>query len=94
MNKEGLVRAIQQKMPHLTKKTIKDELETTLLILKEEISSGSTININKLGSISPKIIQARMVNNPNDNSKMLTPKKASVTFSPYSNLKNNINKAS
>lgn len=91
MTKNDLVDAIKKDMPHLTKQVIKQEVENFFSILKTEISEGSTIKLDKLGSLSHKVHQPRTINNLNGDGKTFAPKRPGVTFKPFSAIKDALN---
>ncbi len=91
MTKDQLVNAMRADMPHLPKHIIKKELENFFDIIASELAEGSTVNLGKLGALSPKILQARTVTDINSREKISVPKRPGVGFKPYSSIKKSLN---
>lgn len=91
MTKDQLVNAIRINMPHIPKHIIKNELENFFKIIKSELVEGSTVNLGKLGSFSPKILKERTITVINSQEKLNVPKRPGVSFKPYNSIKKSLN---
>ena len=92
MTKSGLIEAVAERTPHISKKDTEIVVNTIFDSMTEALKSGERIEIRGFGSFQVKIREAREGRNPKTGERVDVPAKVVPYFKPGKDLRELVNK--